>query len=194
MGIGTIIFAFFCLPIGKLLGWYVTRNWKHLTVNPKTTFFPKICPMCLSDDASETADEESPDRQTKNYIVAQRLEHWSASIPYCSRCKLRLDYGRVMAISVGAVCALAALVLLPPDNINMSPMLMLGYILFGYPAYAAITPLRKGVLLKSAFGKDHLTVAIRDAKYYEAWCRANERQQARAQAVPLAGGKGIWQR
>lgn len=190
MGIGTVIFALVCLPIGKLLGWYVTRNWKHLTVNPKTTCFPKLCPLCLSDDANETADEKSPDREVKNYIVAQRLEHWSASIPYCARCKLRLDYGQVIAISAGAVCAVAALVLLPPNNINIS---LLCYILFGYPAYAAIIPARKGVLLKSG-GKDHLTVAIRNAKYYDAWSRANEREKARAQAVPLADGKGIWQR
>lgn len=95
-----------------------------------------------------------------------------------------------MAISAGAVCVVGAFMLLPPNNVNMS---LFCYILFGYPAYAAIIPLRKGVLLKSG-GKDHLTVAIRNAEYYDAWVRANKQEQARAQTVTLAGGKGIWQR
>ncbi len=164
---GAIVFALLCVPIGKLLGWYVTRRWKHLTVNPKNTFFPKLCPLCLSQYANESVDEKSPDRQTKKYIVAQRLEHWSASIPHCSRCKLRLDYGQAMAVGAGVVCAVVAYILLPPDTLNAS---LFCYILFGYPAYAAIIPLRKGVMLKSG-GKNHLTVVIRNAQYYDAWIK-----------------------
>jgi hypothetical protein len=101
-----------------------------------------------------------------------------------------LEYGTAMAVLAGAVCATGALVLLPPNNVSL---MLFGYILFGYPAYAAISPLRKGVLLKSG-GKNHLTVAIRNSKYYDAWISANKQEQARAQAVPLADGKGVWQR
>lgn len=67
------------------------------------------------------------------------------------------------------------------------------YILFRYPAYAAIIPMRKGVLLKSG-GTDQLTVAVRKAEYYDAWINTNKQEQARAQAVPLADGKGVWQK
>jgi hypothetical protein len=190
MGIGTIILAFVAVGTGKVLSWYLTLKWKHLTVKPKTTFFPKLCPMCLSQHATENVDEKSPDRQTANYIVAKRLEHWSASIPYCSRCKLRLDYGQIMAIGAGAICSVAVFILLPPNDINLS---ILVYVLFGYPAYAAISVLRKGVILKSG-GTDHLTVAIRKPEYYQEWVNANRQEEAKAQAVPLAGGKGVWQR
>jgi hypothetical protein len=190
MGIGTIILAFVAVGTGKLLSWYLTLKWKHLTVNPKTTLFPKLCPVCLSEHAAESVNEKSPDRQTANYIVAKRLEHWSASIPYCSRCKLRLDYGQIMAFGAGAACSVAAFILLPPNDINLSVLVC---ILFGYPAYVAVSVLRKGVILKSG-GPDHLTVAIKKPEYYQEWVNANRRAEAKAQAMPLADGKGVWQR
>jgi hypothetical protein len=95
-----------------------------------------------------------------------------------------------MALVAGAVCSVAAFILLRPHDMNLS---ILVYILFGYPAYAAVSVLRKGVILKSG-GTDHLTVAIRKPEYYQEWVNANRREEAKAQAVPLAGGKGVWQR
>ena len=101
-----------------------------------------------------------------------------------------MDYRQVMAIGAGAICSVAVFILLPPNDINLS---ILVYVLFGYPAYAAISVLRKGVILKSG-GTDHLTVAIRKPEYYQEWVNANRQEEAKAQAVPLAGGKGVWQR
>lgn len=185
-----IILAFAALAGGKILSWYCARNWKFLTVNPKSTFFPKLCPMCLSQEAIDSVTEKSPSKQTANYIVASRREYWSGSVPYCSQCKIKLDWAQVMGVLAGGVCAVGAFILMPPDNPYPAGLV---YILFGYPAYVLASASRKGVIFKSG-GKTFLTVGIRRQEYFRAWSDANQQAQAKARAVPLADGKGIWQR
>ncbi|HEV7676284.1 MAG TPA: hypothetical protein VGQ12_17260 [Candidatus Angelobacter sp.] len=189
MRIYAIILAFVALAVGKVLSWYCTRDWKSLTVNPETTFFPTICPLCLS-QATESVTEKSPPKQTANYIVASRNEYWSGSVPYCSKCINKVHSGQGIGILFGAACAVIAFVLMPPDNPYPAGLV---YILFGYPAYVIATLSRKGVVFESG-GKTHLTLSIRRPEYFEAWKNANQQAQAKAEAVPLAGGKGVWRR
>jgi hypothetical protein len=190
MRIYPIILAFVAFAAGKVLSWYCTRHWKFLTVNPQSTFFPIICPLCLSQQATESVTEKSPSRQTANYIVASRNEYWSGSVPYCSKCMNKVHWGQGIGVLAGAVCAVVAFILMPPDSPYPAGLV---YILFGYPAYVVATLSRKGVVLQSG-GKTHLTVGIKRPEYFQAWTQANQRAQAKAQAVPLAGGKGVWQR
>jgi hypothetical protein len=187
-----IILALLAAAVGKILSWFCTRHWKFLTVNPKSTFFPVICPLCLSQRATESVVEKSPSKQTANYVVASRREYWSGSVPYCSRCKLKLDWGQVVGVLAGAACAVVAFILMPLENPYPAVFV---YILFGYPAYVIAILSRKGVVFKSG-GKTYLTVGIKRPEYFQAWTQANQQAQAKANAnaVPLAGGKGVWQR
>jgi hypothetical protein len=189
MRIYAIILAFVALMVGKVLSWYCTRNWKFLTVNPKSTFFPAICPLCLS-AATQSVTEKSPSKRTANYIVASRHERWSGSVPYCSKCTNRVYSGQGIGVMAGALCAVVALILMPPNYPDAS---LFVYILFGYPAYVVATSSRKGVIFSSS-GKTQLTVGIKRPEYFQAWTQANQQAQAKPRTVPLAGGRGVWQR
>jgi hypothetical protein len=173
MRIYVIILAFVAFAAGKVLSWYCTRHWKFLTVNPKSTFFPTLCPLCLSQHATESVTEKSPSKQTANYVVASRHEYWSGSVPYCSKCKLKVDWGQGMGILCGAVCAVVAFILMPPDNPDPAAFV---YILFGYPAYVVATLSRKGVVFQSG-GKTYLTVGMKRPEYFQAWSQANQQAQ-----------------
>jgi hypothetical protein len=179
MRIGAIILAFVAVAIGAILKWYLTRKWQILTVTPSSIFFPKLCPVCLSQTPTETVEEKSPSRRAAYYIFVTRRERWSAAVPYCSECNLKLNWGKVIGIVFSALCAAGAFILMPP---NVPDSSVLVYLLFGYPVYVIATIRRKGVILKSGSATG-LTMAIQRPEYFEVLASTVEQAKTQARAA-----------
>jgi hypothetical protein len=157
-----VIFAALLVAgLGELLKQFIIRHWAVLCVNPRTAIFPKLCPVCLSDNASSTVDEKSIERRTANYVVAHKTEWWKASVPHCTRCADMLLTRQFTGSILGALCALATLLLVPPSRFSFGTLC---YVLFGYPAYAVLTTMKKGVIFGTA-DRDRLQIYVRHLKY-----------------------------
>src|SRR5579885_3245952 len=130
MKAATIIAALLAFGLGWLLRFLIVRKWAWIYLNPKSVIFPAACPICLS-PSNATVEEESSKHQSRNYVVAQKLEWWRATIPHCSNCTHKLFRHRIVGLILGAVSILAVILVLPPSQLSA---VTLCYVLFGYPA------------------------------------------------------------
>jgi hypothetical protein len=189
MHVTVILAALLAAGLGWALTWFFTRGWYRVQLQLPMIAFPKLCPRCLSTHADDSVDEKSPARQTANYVVAHRLEWWRARVPHCSRCAGAIFRNQVIGVLTGGACALAVLFVAPPDVVSFGAF---SYILFGYPAYAILNTVGKGIVLGLATSAD-MTVRVKHAKYFMALLDANEKPSDRT-AVPLPEDKGVWLR
>ena len=187
MSTSVVIFALAACILGRILSWYLTRDWEKYCAKVKTLVFPRVCPICLS-AADEAMEEESATRQTANYVIARKLEWWRASVPHCSKCKGRQQRNELIGVVAGGVCVLAAVVLAPPTEPSL---LVFVYILFGYPAYIVASTLQKGAVFGSA-DAENMMIRVRSKEYFAKLIRANA--TSAATEIPLANNGGVWRR
>jgi len=163
--------------LGELVRRLIIRKWPRLYLNPKTACFPRICPVCLSSNADSSVDEKSAKRQTRNYIVAQKLEWWRAGVPHCSECALKLSGNKAVGLILGGACTVATLLARRPPELSI---LTFCYILFGYPAYAIATTIHKGIVFGRA-SSSIMCVHVRHAEYLKLLAALNPVSYARAE-------------
>lgn len=173
---------------GRVLRWAITRKWQTLSVNPTRLVLPRMCPVCLSRNAGTIVEEDSPARQTANYVIAQRVEWRRVKVPYCARCRDRLDWSYLYGAIAGALCVIPAAVLFFPPNHDPELAFFILCLFFGYPAFVVITTLRKGIF----FGKPyptHMLARVRHGEYRDAMLTGSAVPRS---DTPLPDDKGVW--
>jgi hypothetical protein len=168
MSILCVVFALAMLAFAAILQRYITRGWRQCYFYPNQGQLPHMCPTCLSSNATAPVDEESSEWQTAYYVIASKVANWKVRVPYCSVCKRKLDNANLIGVASGAVCVVAALLLLPPTEPSL---IVFCYILFGTPAYTFVTTLQKGIVFGRANG-NVILIRIRHREYYDALMHA----------------------
>ena len=166
-----LVAALLVAGCGELLRRVIIRRWHRIYLIPQRAVFPKLCPVCLA-NADTAVNERSEKRPTAFYVVAQRLEWWKGDVPHCSECKRKLFRNRLIGIIVGGICVILVILWLPPTALSA---VSLCYVLFGYPAYAIATMIRRGVVFGR--GASHiLCVHVRQSEYFAKLGRRPDRQ------------------
>jgi hypothetical protein len=164
MSLWVIFFAFVALGAGKLIVMRMTKTWTRVWVDPRRLSLPKVCPVCLSPDADSLTYEESPKRQTANYIVARKLEWWSSEIGYCKSCIKKVTRMEHVGTVCGVVFALVIFIIAPPEEASFG---IICYFLFAYPVWEVISTIPKGIIYSSS-GATSLLVKVRSSAYSNA--------------------------
>jgi hypothetical protein len=154
--------SFVLLVIGMLLKARITRKWPVYFVSAQTAVFPKISPICLS-IADEAVEEESDKTQTKNWVIARRMEWWTLKVPHCKKCKAKLERNEVIGLVLAAVCSVTALLVAPPSEVSLGIVLYLG---FGYPVWAGARIFQRGIVFFRSQGS-LIMVRVRHREYFD---------------------------
>jgi hypothetical protein len=164
-----VILALAMFLASALLRVGMTRKWFIYFIYPQIAEFPKLCPMCLSTDADHLVEEKSLERMTKTWVVAHRFESWRVKVPHCRRCSSKLERNGAIGIAAGAICAVAAILLFPPQELSVGSIC---YVLFGYPAWVVASNLQKGFVC-GQWKNSLLMVRIRREEYFNQLEQAN---------------------
>ncbi len=143
MSLVSILAALTAAGVGWVVKRFIVRKWRRLALHTNAAVFPAMCPICLSREVATTIEERSESRQTANYVVAQKLEWWTAKVPHCASCTEKQSRNWTLGFVVGGASVLVAFILMPPS----APFInMFVYILFGFPAYVMATTIQKGIV------------------------------------------------
>lgn len=104
MSLTAMLAALATLGVGVILKHLIIRSWDSAYVDPRRARFPQLCPVCLSPKTETIVDEESVERQTAYYVIAQKLEWWKAAVPHCSKCAQKIFKGKSLVL-FWVVCA-----------------------------------------------------------------------------------------